>query len=180
MGSILAYMCSILRVHSNHFLCLTVPKFTDLLCSVHQELNCQKVASIWANMCNILRVHSTHLLCPTASKFNNLICSVHKEPSRQKVASIWAYMCSIYRVSINLVRPYPNILTFFVQYTKTQAVKTCLSFELFCAVYKVTLNSSPVVPGTSLNVEKNPASRQHLALSYVFDQGVPILYHQSE
>ena len=54
-----------------------------------------------------------------------------------------SFLCAVYLkyiIPINLVRPYPNI-----QYTKTQAVKTWLPFELFCAVHKVTLNSSSVV-----------------------------------
>ena len=40
------HMCSRLRVHSNHSLCPSIPKFTDLLCSVHQDPSCRKVASI--------------------------------------------------------------------------------------------------------------------------------------
>ena len=43
-------MCSILRVHSNHSLCLPL---TDLICSVHQDHSRQKVASILAYMCSI-------------------------------------------------------------------------------------------------------------------------------
>ena len=38
-------------------------------------------------------------------------------------------------VTINFVRPYPNLLTLGVQYTKNQAVKKWLPFKLTCAVY---------------------------------------------
>ena len=41
-----SHMCSILRVHSNNSLCPSIPKFTDLICLVHQEPSRQKVASI--------------------------------------------------------------------------------------------------------------------------------------
>ena len=53
------------------------------------------------------------------------------------MASIWAYMCSIleYVVTIYFVRPYPNLMTLYVQYTKNQAVKKWLPAELICAVY---------------------------------------------
>ena len=54
VASIWSYMCSIHRVHSNHYLCLTVPTFTDPICSVQQEPSHQKVASIWAYMYSIL------------------------------------------------------------------------------------------------------------------------------
>ena len=62
VASIWTYMCIILRVHSNHSMCLSIPKFTDLICSVHQDSSRQKVAFIWAYMCTILRVHSNHSL----------------------------------------------------------------------------------------------------------------------
>ena len=148
MASLWAYMCSILRVHTNHSLFPSIPKFTDLICSVHKYYSCQKVASIWACMCSILRVHSNHSLCPSITKFTDLIPSVHQDPNRQKVASIWAYMCSILRVhhshSLCLSRPkFTDLfcsviyheLTFYVQHTKNQAVKKWLQFELICAVY---------------------------------------------
>ena len=101
MASIWAYMCGILRIHCNHSLCPSIPKFTDLICLVHQDPSRQKVASIWASMCSRLRLHSNHSLCPSIPKFTNLVCSVHIYPSRQKVAFIWAYMCSILRVHSN-------------------------------------------------------------------------------
>ena len=46
-------------------------------------------------------------------------------------------MCSILRVHSNhsLYHPYPNLLTLYVQYTKTLAAKKWLSFELICAVH---------------------------------------------
>ena len=87
-ASIWAYMCSILGVHSNHSLWVSILKFTDLICSVYQDPSCQKVASIWAYMCSILKVHSNHSLRPSIPKYTDLICSVHQDPSRQKVASI--------------------------------------------------------------------------------------------
>ena len=88
-------------------------------------------------MCSRLRVHSNHSLCPSVLKFTDLICSVHQDPSRQKVASITAYMCSILRVHSNpsLCPSVPNLLTLYVQYTKTLAVKKWLLFEPVCAVY---------------------------------------------
>ena len=61
------------------------------------------------------------------------------------MASIWAYMCSRleYKVTIPFVSPYPNLLTFYVQYTKSLVVKKWLPFELICAVdleYIVTIH----------------------------------------
>ena len=96
-----AYMCSRLRVHSNHSLCPSVSKFTAFLYSVHQDPIRQKVAFIWAYTCSILGVHSNHSLCPSVPKFTDPICSVHQDPSRQKVASNWAFMCSTLRVHSN-------------------------------------------------------------------------------
>ena len=43
-------MYSRLGVHINHSLWPSVPKFTDLICSVHQDPSRQKVVSIWAYM----------------------------------------------------------------------------------------------------------------------------------
>ena len=64
VASIWAYMCSILRVHSNHSLCPSITKFTDLICSVHQEPSRQKVASICAYMfsihCNLTQLPSSN------------------------------------------------------------------------------------------------------------------------
>ena len=81
-----------------HFVHPSIPKFTDLICLVHQDPSGQKVASIWAYMWSIVRVHRNLSLCLSVPKFIFLICSVHQDPSRQKVASIWAYMCSRLRV----------------------------------------------------------------------------------
>ena len=53
MAFIWAYMCSILRVHSNLFLSPTMPNFTDLLCSVHYEPSRQK----WLPFENICAVY---------------------------------------------------------------------------------------------------------------------------
>ena len=92
-----------LRVHSNHKLCLNLPKFTDLVCSAHQELKRQKCLPY------------------------ELICTVYLE----------------YIVTINFVRPYPNLLTLYVQYTKNQAVKKWLPCEPISVVYLrdiVTIN----------------------------------------
>ena len=50
-----------------------------------------------------------------------------------------------YIVIIYFVCPYLNLLALYVEYTKILAVKKWLPFELICAVYIVTLNSSPVV-----------------------------------
>ena len=94
LAIIWAYMCSRLRVHSNHSVCPSIPKFTDLICSVHKDPSRQQVAFIWAYMCSILRVHINHSLWPSVPKFTYLICSLHQYSSRQKVASIWAYMWS--------------------------------------------------------------------------------------
>ena len=60
-------------------------------------------------------------------------------------------MCSIleYVVTIYFVRPYPNLLTLYVQYTKTLAVKKWLPVELICAVdleYIVTIHFVPPYP----------------------------------
>ena len=46
-------------------------------------------------------------------------------------------MCSIleYVVTIYFVRPYPNLMTLYVQYTKRQAIKKWLQYELICAAY---------------------------------------------
>ena len=47
-------------------------------------------------------------------------------------------ICVVYLkniVAIHLVRPYPYLLTLYVQYTKTIAVKKWLPFKLICAVY---------------------------------------------
>ena len=87
-------------------------------------------------MFSILRVHSNHSLCPSVPKFTDLICSVNQNPGRKKVASILVYMCRRLRVhsTIHFVRPYPNLLTFYVQYTKTLAVKKWLPSELICAL----------------------------------------------
>ena len=54
------------------------------------------------------------------------------------MASIRAYICAVYLeyiLTIHFVRPYPNLLTLYVQYTKTLTVKKWLPFELICAVY---------------------------------------------
>ena len=110
---ILTHMCSILRVHRNHSLCPSIPKTTELICSVHQDPSRPKVAPIWAYRYSILRVHSNHSLCLSIPTLTDLICSVHQEPSRQKVASIWAYMCSIFRVHSNHSLC-PSILKFTV------------------------------------------------------------------
>ena len=40
-----------------------------------------------------------------------------------------------YIVTIHFVRPYQNLLTIYVQYTKTLAIKKRLPFELICALY---------------------------------------------
>ena len=98
-------------------------------------------------MSSRLRVHSNHSLCPSIPKFTGPICSVHQDPSRQKWLP-FELICAVYLeyiVSIHFVRPYPNLLTLYIQYTKSLAVKKWLPFELIYAVYIVTLNSSPVV-----------------------------------
>ena len=46
--------------------------------------------------------------------------------------SLYVYL--EYIVTIHFVRPYPNLLTFYVQYTKTLGVKKWLPFEFICAV----------------------------------------------
>ena len=93
VASIWAYMCIILRVHSNHSLCLFIPNLLtlhvqytkilavkkwlpfELICAVYSEyivtIHCVRpypmllVVSIWAYMCIILRVHSNSSLCPS-------------------------------------------------------------------------------------------------------------------
>ena len=93
VASIWAYMCIILRVHSNHSLCLFIPNLLTLhvqytkilavkkwlpfepICAVYSEyivtIHCVRpypmllVVSIWAYMCIILRVHSNSSLCPS-------------------------------------------------------------------------------------------------------------------
>ena len=53
MASTWAYMCSILTVHSNHSLCLSIPQLTYLICSVHQALAVKKwlpFELIWVKM----------------------------------------------------------------------------------------------------------------------------------
>ena len=131
-------ICAVLIVNLNRYPLVTqCISWTALICSVPLDPSRQKMASIWAYMCSILEVHSNHSLCPSTPKFTDLICSVHQDPSRQKVASIWADMYSILRVHSNhsLWRPYPSVLTLYVQYTKTLAVKKWLPFELICAAY---------------------------------------------
>ena len=81
----------LLKVDSNHSLCPSIPKLTDLICLVHQDPICAVY----------LQVHSNHSLCPSIHKFNDLACSVHQYPSHQKVASVWAYICSILRLHSN-------------------------------------------------------------------------------
>ena len=68
VASFWAYMCSIHRLHSNHSLCMSIPKFTDLMYSLNQDPSRQQVAFIWAYMCNGLRVHRNHSLCPSVTK----------------------------------------------------------------------------------------------------------------
>ena len=149
MASIWAYMCSILRVNSNHSLCLSISKFTDLICSVNQDPSRQKVASIWAYICSRLRVHSNHSLIPPVPKFTDLICSVHQDPIRQKVVSIWAYMCSKLRIHSNhslclSISKFTDLIcsvvyimkwpyTFSTQ--KTKPSKSGFHLSLLCAVY---------------------------------------------
>ena len=84
-------MCSVLRVHSNHSLCLFIPIFTDIICSVHKDTSPQKVASIWAYMFIILKVHSNHSLWLSIPKFTELICSV-------VYILNWLYMLSTPRI----------------------------------------------------------------------------------
>ena len=127
-----------IRVHSNHSLCPSIHKFTDLICSVHQDPRSQKVASVWAYMCSILRVHSNHSLFSSIPKFTDLkYVQYTKNPVVKKwlpfeliSAVYWEYI-----VTIHIVCPYPNLLTLYVQYTKTLAVKNWLPFELIFAVY---------------------------------------------
>ena len=125
VASIWAYMCSRLRVTSNHSLCPFIPKFTDLICSVHKDPSRRKVASIWAYMCGTLIEHSNYSLCPFIPKFTDLICSVHQDPSHKKWLT-FELICAVsleYIVTIHFVHSYPNLLTLYVQYTKTQAIK---------------------------------------------------------
>ena len=125
--------CGIFREHSNQQLCPTITKFTDLTCSVHQELSRPKVAFIWAYMCSILRVHRTHSLCPTVPKFTDLKCSVHQEPSRQKVVSIWAYMWSIleYIVTISLSDRTQIYYPYMFSTPRTKTTKSGFQLSLY-------------------------------------------------
>ena len=50
-----------------------------------------------------------------------------------------------YIVTSNFVRPYPILLSLYVQFEKKPAVKKWLPCELICAIYIVTLNRYPVV-----------------------------------
>ena len=49
------YVQYTLRMHSNIYLCPTIPNFTDLICSVQPETSHQKVAFIRSYMCSIHR-----------------------------------------------------------------------------------------------------------------------------
>ena len=107
----------LIRVHSNHSLCPSIHKFTDLICSVHQDPGSQKVASVWAYMCSILRVHSNHSLFSSIPKFTDLkYVQYTKNPVVKKwlpfeliSAVYWEYI-----VTIHFVCPYPKLLTLYV------------------------------------------------------------------
>ena len=91
-----AYICSIIRGNSNHSLRPSIPKFTDLICSVHQDPSHQKVASIWAYVCSRLRGHSNHSLCPSVPKFTYVKVWVSNKilvpPPWQSVTEHWRYL----------------------------------------------------------------------------------------
>ena len=49
----------------------------------------------------------------------------------------WMLICAVYLdciITIHFVRPYLNLLTFYVHYTQTLAIEKGLIFELICAV----------------------------------------------
>ena len=141
-------MCSILRVHSNQSLCPSIPKFTDLIYSMHQETLAVKkwlpfeiIGAVY-----IKYIVTIHFVRP----YQNLL-TLYVQYTKTLAVKKWLpfeLICAVYLeyiVTIHFVRPYPNILTLYVQYTKTQVIKKWIPFEVICAVYIVTLNSSPVV-----------------------------------
>ena len=150
-------MCSILRVHSKHSLCLSICKFIVLICSVHKDPIHQKVASIRANICAVYLKYivTIHLVCTYKYLLTLYVSGMYHELTlyvqytKNLAFKKWLpfeRICEVYLeyiVTIHFVRPYPNLLTLYVQYTKTLAVKKWLPFELICAVYIVSLNSSP-------------------------------------
>ena len=142
MASIWAYMCSILRLHINHSLCPSIPKFTDLICSVHLDLAIKK----WLPFELICAVYIVTL---NSSPCCNLVqiwmcqqikCTLYVQYTKNPAIKKWLsfeLICGVYSeyiVNSNFAQPYPILLTLYVQYTKNPAVKL-LPFELVCAVY---------------------------------------------
>ena len=125
-------------------------------------------------MCSIIRVHSNHSLCPSVPKFTDLICSVHQYPSHQNWLP-FVLICVVdleYIVTINFVCPYPNLLTLYVQCTKTLAVKKWLPLELICAVdieYIVTILFPSVPKFTDLisSVHQDPSLKKWLPFELI-------------
>ena len=155
VASIWTYMWSILRVHSNHSFCPSIPQFTDLICSVHQDPSRQKVASIWAYLCSILKVHSNHSLCPSISKSTDL----YAKTLAVKKWIPFELICSVYLeliVTIHFVRPYPNLLNLYVQWYMlwTDLICTvhkepsCQKVACLCSILRVHSNHSlcPPIP----------------------------------
>ena len=122
-------MCIILRVHRNHSLCLSIPNFTDLIWSVLQETRRQKFASILTYMC-CTNSNLKQIPCSNPVHIMNrpyMFSTPRTKPSKSGF--------HLYKLTIHCVRPYPNLLTLYVQYTKILTVKKWLPFELICAVY---------------------------------------------
>ena len=67
-----------------------------------------------------------------------LICAVEKVTLNRYPVVTRYISCAVYLdyiVTIHFVCQYPNLLTLYVQDTKTLAVKKWLPFELICSVY---------------------------------------------
>jgi hypothetical protein len=131
-------MCSILRVHSNHSLCPSVPKFTDLIyvqytktLAVKKWLPFELICAV--NLECIATIHFVRL-------YPNLL-TIYVQYTKTQTIKKWfpfEFICAVYLeyiVTIHFVRPYPNLLNLYVQYAKTLAVKKWLLFELICSVY---------------------------------------------
>ena len=135
------YVRIVFRLDSNHSLCPSIPKFTDPICSVHQNPSRQKVASIWAYMCS--RLYWPYMFSGIHHEM-----TLYVQYTKNQAVKKWLpleLICAVYLeyiATIHFVCPYPSVLTLYFQYTNTLAVKKWLPFELICAVYIVTLNSS--------------------------------------
>ena len=151
MASIWAYMCSILKVHSQHSLCLSIPKFTYLIyqysktLAVKKRLQLQLICAVYLEY--IVIIHFVHL-------YPNLL-TLYIQYTKTLAAKKWLpfeFTCAVYLeyiVTIHFVCPYTNLLTLYIQWYvtsdriclehKKQAIKNGFHLSLYVRYTKNTL-----------------------------------------